>query len=70
MNGTMQLIIVGAIVAGAAAYLLWRMVGSWRRSSRGCGGSCGCASASPPKEQSHFVPIDQLSLRTSNKNQE
>ena len=70
MNGTMQLIMVGAIVTGAAVYLVWRMMRSWRISRGGCGGSCGCATANREKKETHFVPVDQLTVRPSEQSHE
>jgi hypothetical protein len=65
-----QTILVGAIVIGAAAYLIRRGWRTLRQSGRGCGGSCGCASASQKKEQGFFVPVDQLAIRQSEGNHE
>lgn len=46
MSGTAQLVLVGAIVAAAAAYVarqLWRGTAAARRKrAEGCGDGCGC----------------------------
>jgi hypothetical protein len=44
MNPSPDLLIVAAVVALAAGYLLRRAL--WKRSD-GCGGGCGCTKASP-----------------------
>jgi hypothetical protein len=40
-----QLIVVYAIIALAAAFLVVREVRSWLGSAGGCNGGCGCAKA-------------------------
>jgi len=60
-----QIVVVGLIVAGAAAYLVRRTWRSWRFSGQGCGGSCGCASTKREDSLAGFVPAEQLTLRSS-----
>ena len=70
MSGSWQLVMVGLIVAGAAAYLVRRSWRSWRFPSQGCGGSCGCESAKPEENKVHFIPAEQLTLRFPEMNRE
>jgi hypothetical protein len=66
-----QWLAVGLIVTIAAAYVARKIIGTWFGSKKtGCGGGCGsgCASTAAPKSgTSAFVPVEQLTVRTSRK---
>ena len=57
MSPTTQLIVVGVLVAAAAAYVLRTTWKTWfGRSSKGCGAGCGTCSTPPaePKQDGRF----------------
>ncbi len=70
INYSWQFIIAGGIILLAVAYLIRRAARSWRMTGRGCGGSCGCANAGQKKDKTSFVPISELTLRSSERNHE
>jgi len=70
INYSWQFIIAGTVILLAVAYLIRRALRSWRMTGRGCGGSCGCANADQKKDKTSFVPISELTLRSSERNHE
>jgi hypothetical protein len=62
MSPTAQVIVVGVVVAAAAAYVLRAAWRTWfGRTARSCGGGCGKCTppAAEPKEDGRF-PLQQL----------
>jgi hypothetical protein len=62
MSPTLQLVLVGVLVALAAAYVLRAARKTWfGKSSKGCGAGCGKCAAAPeaPKQDGRF-PLPQL----------
>lgn len=66
MHPNLQYFVVIAIVALAAAYVLWTMVARMLARGKSCGGSCsGCVSKeTTPGESKGFVALEALSPPT------
>jgi hypothetical protein len=56
-----QMIVALAVVTIAAAFILVRVLRSWRGTKSACGGSCGCAK--PAEAQPKLIAPDQLVIR-------
>ena len=61
MNTTVQLLIVGIVVAAATAYLVRAAWKTWfAKSAKGCGAACGkCTATVEPKTEGRF-PLPQV----------
>lgn len=58
MSATLQLVLVGALVAGAAGYLLRATYRTWFGAKSGCGSGCGkCAAPAPQPEAKGRRPL-------------
>ena len=63
MGATLQLVLVGILVAAAAGYVLRATWRTWfGKSSKGCGAGCGTCAATPPADpkQDGRFPLPQL----------
>jgi hypothetical protein len=59
-----QQLIVAMIVAGAAAYVMWRAWRTWFGSKSGCGGGCGCATKDKqPGNDEVLISVGQVRIR-------
>ncbi|MBA4187238.1 MAG: hypothetical protein C0467_04385 [Planctomycetaceae bacterium] len=59
MSVTVQLVIVGVLVAASAAYVLLSAWKTWfGKSEKGCGSGCGkcAATPEPPQQGRHSLP--------------
>ena len=59
MTATLQLIVVGVLVAAAAAYVVRAAWKAWSgRSAKGCGSGCGkCAAPAPESKREGRYPL-------------
>jgi FeoB-associated Cys-rich membrane protein len=62
MTPTLQLVLVGAVIAAAVLYIARSAWKTWfGKSSKGCGAGCGkCATAPPEPKQEGRFPLPQV----------